>query len=626
MDSGMAVLQASFIEAVCSIIYKYNYSIDCDLELMRKHEMITQEQYNSRAAQLNGVVSKSGMMFRDDYTQYLFELIRATCTNDSGSYAGAAIYFSECDVVKYMCGLESIVHVFQDRTERVVVSPKSGMPRNLLDWMEANNYKVDLSERTVNKYHEAVFYMMDERNIAGTWVSEINYDDALDFNDYNHRDANGVLNYNPAKKANRAGKHRIRKLRMELYSLLNGQFLSYKLGNSPGSYENLKKVAAYPLLPWISNGKEKCEHIRPFDGTERDPNAIYSMSLKERQEMLTMEYRLTEIPVNAIEEFLNPDVYYLWKIQQEHTKTIEEQKNQLERILRLNQTLVRSLSHSAGNYLNSNNLEETGLKLNSAIAGNPTIEQLHMDGIALLMQSEQELYLQRQLNSLSWRCTASTNELMEQIQDGLDPDVGCSILNPVEYALKTILTRVLFREDDNRSRFIAEKLKDNDELWTSNKTSFLLDVLADRDSTDGNVIAWWRQHISPLSYSASPEWEQLNIRKKKPFFDLVVELLGELLLNALSHGKPEDGICIYFGQAEEFQNKPRWVYIECINVVGDQYPGGKEIGLQSLHEMLLLLNSQKRGWEYEKSDGRFRSRFWLSRSYLRALKRRQGND
>ena len=143
-------------------------------------------------------------------------------------------------------------------------------------------------------------------------------------------------------------------------------------------------------------------------------------------------------------------------------------------------------------------------------------------------------------------------------------------------------------------------------------------IIAEKNS-EGFVVDWWNRNIGNLSVTVSPFWEKLMLKKDRMCYDLIVEVVTEQVLNALSHGDIKSGIRFSFGQAEEFKGRPRWTFIECVNRKGDSYTGGREVGISSLNETLLLLNNSKRGMETEDENGMFTNRTWLLSSLLKAL-------
>lgn len=303
------------------------------------------------------------------------------------------------------------------------------------------------------------------------------------------------------------------------------------------------------------------------------------------------------------------------KIANEELKRANED---LSRHIKLNQELVRNLSHSSANYLNFDKLAKTGIRLHRAVDNNPTIETLHLEGLNLMLQSEQELYLSRQLNSLVWRCSADMEALIKQIRSGLSTIEGVVITSPIEFALKVVMARVLFREDDRRAEFIRRKLDLSETGITKLKSTFMLDVLAKVDE-DSHVLEWWNNNICNIRLSFSNVWEKLLIIKNKAFYDLIIEILTEQILNVLSHGDFQRGFDVSFGQAEEFMGRPRWTYIECKNKSGEGYNGGRGVGLSTLNETMLLLNSNKRGIETINIDDIFTCRIWILANLLRSL-------
>lgn len=303
----------------------------------------------------------------------------------------------------------------------------------------------------------------------------------------------------------------------------------------------------------------------------------------------------------------------------EQKREVETINEALNKHIKLNQELVRNLSHSSANYLNSDRLAQTGIGLHEADENNPTLEKMHMEGLALILQSEQEMFLSRQLNSLVWRCSANVEVLEQQIRGSILKDRGCSIMTPFEFALKTVLSRVLFREEDLRSTFIRNKINMSKTQWNLLKSSFMTDIMIERKNEEGLVLSWWENNLGEISVSASSIWENLRLAKEKAFCDLIIEIVTEQMLNALSHGDITQPITFEFGQADEFKGRPRWGYISCENLIGDKYPGGRGVGISTLNETMLLLNSNKKGIEITDKGDIFESKVWILASLTRAL-------
>ena len=297
---------------------------------------------------------------------------------------------------------------------------------------------------------------------------------------------------------------------------------------------------------------------------------------------------------------------------------LKEANESLKRHIQLNQELVRNLSHSSANYLNSSKLARTGIELHKAETDNPTLDKLHTEGLSLLLQSEQELFLSRQLNSLVWRCSADIDSLTQQIRGGLSKEQGEKIISPIEFAIKIVMARILFRDDDYRARYVRKKLKKTEQEITKMQSSFMLDILADRES-DGKVIEWWKKNICDISLEVSDVWEKLLIVKDKSFYDLITEIVTEQILNVLSHGDVTQPVKIEFGQAEEFKGRPRWTYVLCKNIKGERYLGGRGVGVSTLNETILLLNSNKKGIEITDTSDIYESKVWILASLTRAL-------
>lgn len=614
ITTGMILFLLQYAELLDQIIKQYNAEEEVDL--YHSIGAYTEEEYAYRKAMIQPDFYKPYPVAYD-YLEYLRFLISATCFNKVDLYSSAVRSFPQCDFIKYIFGLESIIELYEEKVGDREYDPTNYLNVDRLkEFKEAHNIKTNKEKHIITRkenYDTAVFWFMDELNgIVNHMKSpDLEYQDFAEINEDDFTLIDGKRLINPARKSTRV--KTVRKLRMEIYQALNGKFFTLFVGKEPGDIEhaNWTLVGSYPMLPWLSSGKEPTVHCRPFDRRERLDEDLYSLDVKKRQDYLTMEYRLTSIPVNCIEEYLNPDIFYNWEERNKLLKETKRQYDMLKRHTDLNQELIKNLSHSSANYLNSDKLAQTGIELQKAETGNPTIDKLHLEGLSLILQSEQELYLSRQLNSLVFRCSVNAKELEEQMLKGLSKDEGVGVIMPVEFAIKTVLARVLFRDGDRRSEFIQLKMNKTEEEWTKIKSSFMLDILANDESVEGMVVKWWESYITGISISVSKIWQGIKVIKNQSFYDLITEITTEQILNALSHGKIEDGINIEFGQ------EGRWVYISCKNTIGEKYAGGRGIGISALRETMLLLNSNKRGIDVNDTGRIFESKVWLVSGLLR---------
>lgn len=618
---GLSLFMLEYAQIIETISKQYNANEE--VELYNWLGAYDEEEYKHRKAIIQPGFYKPYPLFCD-YIAYLRCVVSATCLSDDRLYMVGVCSFPQCDFFKYLCGIESIVELFEDKIRTREVVPKNLYDMELVTKYEKNhNIKFNKEDHVFERKHfydTSVFWMMDELNGVCNHLKpvKLEYIDYADINDDDYTLKDGIRNINPARKSTRV--YATRKLRMELYNILNGKFITLFLGKNNADNKNKKAVAKYPILPWLSNGVEPTTHCKPFDRHQKSFDELFSPDVGIRQYFLSMEYRLTSIPVNCVEEFLIPDVFHSWDERNELLKETQRQNESLKRHIQLNQELVRNLSHSSANYLNANRLAQTGVELHNAENNNPTLDDLHMRGLSLLLQSEQEMFLSRQLNGLVWRCSADINSLSQQIRDGLSKTEGSGVLSAVDFSLKVVLARILFRENDNRASFIMEKLNKSDEAITKIKSSFMLDLLSDDgDEQEGKVVEWWNEYIGKINIKTTKVWDSLHILKNKSFYDLIIEIVTEQILNALSHGDLNDEIVISFGQADEYKGYPRWAFISCVNRVGLKYSGGREVGITTLDETMKLLNSNKKGLEIIKSGKIFENKAWLLSGLLRAL-------
>lgn len=628
INIGMSLFLLQYAELLGQIIKQYN--AEEEVELYHSIGAYTEKQYAESKAMIQPEFYKPYPLAYH-YPNYLFYLVSATCFQREDLYITATCSFPQCDFIKYMIGLKSITELFEEKVGDMEYDPADSFNVDRLkEWREAHGIRTKEKHIITRKetYDTAVFWFMDELNGIVNHMKSPNleYRDFAEINEDDYTLTDGKRDINPARKSTSVNP--VRKLRMEIYQALNGKCFNLYVGKEPGDTDLDYRILAgsYPILPWLSSGKEPTVHCRPFDRTERPDEDLYSLDVKTRQDYLTLEYRLTSIPVNCIEEYLNPDIFYNWEQKNELLKETRRQneelkieKDKVERQNKLNLELVRSITHSSANYLNSDKLAQTGIELHNAEKDNPSVDKLHLEGLSLILQSEQEMFLSRQLKGLVIKCSGDGDLLAKQIRSSLSKDEGIGVVVPVEFAIKTVVARVLFRDNDRRSEFIRLKMNKTAEEWSNIQSSFMLDILAANDTAEeGLVLKWWERYITGISVSFSNIWEGIKLIKDQTVYDLITEIVTEQILNALSHGKIEEGIKIEFGQADEFKGRPRWAYIMCRNTIGKRYEGGRGVGITTLNETFLLLNSNKKGIDITEEEYRFESKAWLLSSLLKA--------
>ncbi len=623
LDTGLGLMLAGYIDVIDSASRKYD--AERELELLHRAGAFSEKVYLNRRDMIRSDHYSALQTY--DYVSYLRLLVPAVCFNLGSLYGKASLCFPQCDLVKYLCGLEEAIRLFEDRAQEVTVDSIAPLDEERAEKLRNGEAvsldfrKITLSRKDI--YHNTVFWFMDEMNgmVCPSRPADLVYEDFAGINEDEFTEKDREHNINPARKSTYA--YSMRKLRMEIYDAFNGKNFTLRIGKEPGSLEGLRFVGSYPILPWIGSGRENAYHVTPFDWQEKPWEDLYSKDITKRQEYLNIEYRLTTIPVNCIGLYLNPDVFYGWEERNQLVKLTRKQNAELKVVnedlkkhIRLNQELVAGLSHSSSNYLDPDKLAHTGLKLHDADDGSPSVDQLHSEGLSLMLQSEQEMFLTRQLNSLVWRCSADSGYLKQNLRSGLSKTEGCDISEPLEFALRTIMARVIFRDVDRRAGFIRSKMGKTEEEFTLMKSSFMTDILSGRGAS---ITDWWNENVCSLEISRSPVWEGLHIVKDMAFYDLIVEIITEQVFNALSHGDISRGIAITFGQSEEFMGVPRWAFIECVNSCGESYEGGTHAGIPTLSETVMLLNNRKKGIETSRQDDAFSMKVWLLASLLKAI-------
>lgn len=612
VTDNMCVFLESYVESVKKATK--DLSLLDELIFYKKIGAFNDKDYLAREK----IITSSKKLQKCSYQEYLIFLIGAICFNTADLFCSARLAFPQCDFIKMISGIESIYDLFESQ-------------------QELTSCKDTTTENTdYNPYHEALFLMLDELYGNSVGVKEINklkyrdpeelvFDETSLFTDPKNGD-NYALN--PGAKSITTNKFRVRRLRMELYNLLSGKTVPLIMSPNPENIEmtNICVVAGnYLMIPWLSNGNERTVHSKPFDGSSHSIRELYSDNIQDRKAYLTMEYRLSEIPVNCIEEYLNPPIYYNWLRIKEQNNELKKINTNLKKQMKMNRDFVRNIAHSAVNYLNSERLANTGIQLHSAEIGNPSLEKLHEDGLLLMLQSEQEKYLTRQLKDVVRKYQSEGSEaerqakeasLENRIRGSISRTDGLNIEEVLEFALKTVLARILFRKNDEKGKYIQRKLKKTELEWTNITSSFMTDVLA----TDNAHAAfkWWNNNITNLEIHISDNWRKIKFLRDGGFYDLVTEVVLEMMLNALVHGQLENGIKLEFGQVLNEKKRPIWAYIQSENSIEEACAIGAGIGLSSLNNEILLLNRESRAIEHGKTGSSYKTTVWLDKKLLMA--------
>ncbi len=596
MPDGFYIFLLSYADVLVELMH--NFDIKTDVEMYRSIGAYSNDrEYEAAKSVINRkYTGVSANIYSVDYIFYLKTLIISICTgNDS---CVSCVGFPQCDYLKFIMGMEDICTLFEQKLKEKTVTVPAWLvtldPEKNTD--DIHSYKITRKD----VYDSAVFHFFDEINgfFNSIKTEDLVYKDDAEINEDEFTLVDGGHKTNPARKTTRTKP--IRKLVMELYDSYNGK--NFKLYDEKDGEKVI--LGSYPILPWLSSGSENTIHCEPWDRQTRDLKDLFSADPMKRMKFLTMEYRLTNIPVNCVEEFLNPDVFKDWAERNDllnelkkKNQDLEEKNRALERHIKLNEDLVQNLTHSSANYLNSNNLRQTGLKLHNAVEGDPGVDILKEDGLMLLLQSEKEDFLKRKLDSLKLHCRADGSKLRESLRKSITHEDGVDIYYPLDFAIKSLMSRILFRQGDIRADFIKEKLGFTGEKYIQLRSSFILDVLADKTGAENLAINWWKSNIGNLNILLSSKWETIKILKDRDFYDFISDIFAEQLLNVLSHGDITKPVEIELGQEEGTEKHPKWVYVRCKNTVGEHYSSGLEKGIDTLNGMMLSINSNNKGVE-----------------------------
>lgn len=598
LPPGTKILMESYLSAIDKILKTYNPYFEFNSVFVDNARY--KEELESLAEIVYMNLPQGNGTFLDYSNSLRAMCIGLLCGNKNRRerlFKKSLQFCTQMDYLKMIIGIEKVEQIFSTAKN--------------------TNFKRD---DFIKIYHETVFYFFDEKNGInfGTYPIELEYVDADTYDAL--KKEKGYYRKNPSFRERFY--YDYRHLRVEIFEMLSGTFLPLKDDNN-----SIKGL--YPVIPFFAENNHRIllQDVNKgiSDGILNmyESNTNHLLIPERRQEYLGFVKEIDEIPVSSLREFLTSPVFYTWLKQKETIEVIREknielsEKNdKLKRYDKLKSDMVSNLSHSASNYINSEKLVQIGVELDSAVPGSPTIQKLRDNGLLLLLQSENETYLQRRLESLVIRCGADETAFRKTIIKSTERDKGKTIREPLEYAVKTIIFRILMRDGDIRSDCIKEKYSKQKEEWNKLRTSFITDVLASKNS----VIQWSNENLCTIEYSLSAEWTKLRIVEDSPFYDLIIEILTEQLLNSFSHGDLRNPINIDFGQTDEIKRKkrliPKWCYISCSNSIGKPFKGGRKVGLETLDITLALINEYGKGLVTSADESTFTACAWLKADLL----------
>ena len=482
----------------------------------------------------------------------------------------------------------------------------------------------EMGDRLIKGYHEAVFYLTDEKNgmAHGIYPEELDYIDDPNVKDDSLEVTHNLFYLkNPAIRETFYFGHNL--FRLDMFEFLQGCYMPFVADG--------KLYGAYPIIPFLAKHSDPILHCKSRNDFAFDvaqmlyDNEYYVEDFEKRQSRLDLELNLEEFPATCLREYLNPSVFYNWKEKKEYYKTIQDQNIELKKQMDINHVLVRNVAHSAVNYLNSERLTKTGVTLHNAKEDDPTLEELHSDGLLLMLQSEQERYLTRLLKAAVRKHQIDVSEkerntkienLGNRIRGSISKKEGISLEGVLDYALKTVIARVLFGDNDDKGIYIRKKLNKTDFEWTNSMSMFMTDVLAIND--DRVAFDWWNKNWTAIELSISDMWKKFRIKKNGDFYDLILEIIVEIMINFLAHGKLQGGVKLEFGQENDQRNRPLWAYIRSENEIGETCTIKSGVGLSSLNNDILLLNGSKRGIGSCETETMYETKVWLDRKLLSA--------
>ena len=600
---GTKLLIKSFEDAFDRL--SLNYKPQDELLALYKQNILTEEDCKDRYLVLIHEKTQANHYYYDYFSALKCMSIAGLCGHIIEGYLNkcALNLCSQMDYTKTIYGVRSAYFLFHENAI-------------------SENDMIDF-------YHQTVFYLIDEKNglAHGLYPEDLCYVDDINVKDDSLEQTHGLFYLkNPAIRETYFWGHNY--FRLDIFEFLQGCYMPFK------SQSNI--YGAYPVIPFFAKPTDQILHCKEDRNYLTSPmreeknHEYYINDFEIRQSCLNMEMLLTEIPATCLREYLNPSVFYNWKERkefynkiQEKNKELQEANDNLKKQMKINHDLVRNIAHSAVNYLNSERLANTGVALHEAQDDNPTLEKLHSDGLLLMLQSEQEEYLTRQLKDAVRKYQSDMSEeekkakeviLEDRIRGSISKSDGILAEEVFGFALRTVIARILFRTKDEKGQYIRNKLNRSESDWTNMTSTFMTDVLAgDKGNT---AFEWWVKNWNAIDLKVSDIWKKIKFSKDGEFYDLILEIVTEFMINALVHGEVQSGITIEFGQENNEKGRPLWAFISSMNKIGDNCEIKSGVGLSSLNNDILLLNHGERAVVHERNGEFYETKTWLNKKLL----------
>lgn len=189
-----------------------------------------------------------------------------------------------------------------------------------------------------------------------------------------------------------------------------------------------------------------------------------------------------------------------------------------------------------------------------------------------------------ELKTLFRKCIAKNNDLSEEI-------VGLDYL--INYAFERVLFRV-FMESSERVINIRNEFEliglDIENL----RTDFEKNIIVGRKS----CLEWVNENMMKIQILRNGSWDILNIKKNSYACDFIIEVLIEIFINQLTYCSKKINSKSKFGFDEIKFADTEYLRIITSNSIDKgfgNYRGGTEEGIQSLEEVLKMINSNFKG-------------------------------
>lgn len=309
---------------------------------------------------------------------------------------------------------------------------------------------------------------------------------------------------------------------------------------------------------------------------------------KEDELMKCMSYvnssNINILLVSLSQSYFLPDLVFdkIWVI-----STLDRLRKRTEELNKLhekNTNMIRRFSHAVTNLLYPEAVQGIAEKL--------SVDEKYQDEIQdLIMIYRSEKLFYQQSKMLELRHNSSSLDIQLDIIESISKEsseerVGVDYL--ILYCLQATIFRILVNKK-SREISINNKLTDNGISIDKIKKSYYKDVLF----RIPEIKKWFNEYLYYFDLCIDESWKSVSLVFDSAASALIIELLNELIFNALTYGTADKNSYLKLRLGEEIIKDISFSTLEIRNSINSNevtYSSGTKEGLDSIEELLNLIN------------------------------------